>query len=457
MNSITQNMNILIVEDEHLQREMLSEVLKKEGYKTFEAGNGNDALSLINKTSIDLAIVDYKMPGQNGLEVLKEIKKISPETEVIMITAYGTIETAVNVMKAGAIDYITKPIDLEEVLFLIKRESEHRAVVRENNALRQQLQEKGITQKEIISKSRKMEKLINLAGRVAKSKASVLIQGESGTGKELLARLIHTLSPRSDKSLITVNCSALPESIIESELFGHEKGAYTGAHKQRIGRFEQADNGTLFLDEIGELPGTIQVKLLRFLQEEEFQRVGGDRTLTSDVRIVCATNKDLNDEVQKGNFRKDLFFRINVVTMEIPPLRERKEDIQDLVDHFLNRFSKRNSKAFHDISRDALNLLVKYDYPGNVRELKNILERAVVITRGSSINIEDLPFKEEDQMSFKELFKRKGTLKDILEDLEFRLVKEALDMTDGHQSKAAERLGISERMLRYKIKKYCLR
>lgn len=443
----------MIVEDERLQREMLRDVLVKEGYRVFEAQDGVQALSMAQKEDVDLALIDYKMPGQNGLEVLGQLKTMQPDLQAIMVTAYGTIETAVNVMKAGAMDYITKPVDLEQILLLIEKAAAHRAVIRENTSLRSQLKGKEVTPKEIIFKSSKMKALIDLAQKISRSDASVLILGETGTGKELLARLIHSLSRRVDHPLITVNCSALPESIVESELFGHEKGAFTGAYKKRLGRFELADKSTLFLDELGELSGTMQTKLLRFLQEKEFQRVGGDRTLTSDVRIVSATNRNIRQEIKKGRFREDLFYRINVVTMEIPPLRDRKEDILGLADFFLKRFAHSNGKGGLKISPEAMGYLVRYAYPGNVRELENIVERAVVICQDSVIGPKDLPFRDNNPLPSQSL-PGKGTLKENLENLEFRLVAQALDTCGGHQTRAAQQLGISERMLRYKLKKY---
>ena len=448
-----QDTRILIVEDERLQREMLRDVLVKEGYRVFEAQDGVQALSMAQKEDVDLALIDYKMPGQNGLEVFGQLKTMEPDLQAIMITAYGTIETAVNVMKAGAMDYITKPVDLEQILLLIEKAAAHRAVIRENTSLRSQLKGKEVTPKEIIFKSSKMKALIDLAQKISRSDASVLILGETGTGKELLARLIHSLSRRADHPLITVNCSALPESIVESELFGHEKGAFTGAYKKRLGRFELADKSTLFLDELGELSGSVQTKLLRFLQEKEFQRVGGDRTLTSDVRIVSATNRNIRQEIKKGRFREDLFYRINVVTMEIPPLRDRKEDIPGLADFFLKRFAHSNGKGDLKISPEAMGYLVRYAYPGNVRELENIVERAVVICQDSVIGPKDLPFRDNAPLPPQSL-QEKGTLKENLENLELRLVAQALDTCGGHQTRAAQQLGISERMLRYKLKKY---
>jgi transcriptional regulator with PAS, ATPase and Fis domain len=302
-----------------------------------------------------------------------------------------------------------------------------------------------------------MGALINIAGRVAASRATILLQGESGTGKELLARLIHNLSPRSAKPIIAVNCSALHENLLESELFGHEKGAFTGASARRIGRFEEADGGTLFLDEIGELSAAVQVKLLRFLQEREFQRVGGNQTIRSDVRIISATNRDLEARVKEGFFREDLFYRLNVVTMAIPPLKEHKEDIPALIDHFLKRYAEENGKDMEGVSSEAYDLLLKYDYPGNVRELENIIERAVVICRDAVVSIEDLPFPEDMFDAAGSHREAEGLLRGSVEELERKLIVEAMEKTGEHQTKAAELLGISERMLRYKLKKYGLK
>lgn len=449
-------LNILVVEDGRSQREMLRDFLIKEGHTVSEAENGVQAVQMALKGHFDLVLLDYKMPGMDGMQVLLEIKRINPEIDVVIITAYGTIETAVDAMKAGAIDYITKPLEFDELLILVDRISERRTLIRENEIMRKELGVRGVTSDKIIFRSHKMRTLINMAGRVAASRATILLQGESGTGKELLARLIHNLSPRSTKTIIAVNCSALHENLLESELFGHEKGAFTGASARRIGRFEEADGGTLFLDEIGELSASVQVKLLRFLQEREFQRVGGNQTIRSDVRIISATNRNLEDKVKEGRFREDLFYRLNVVAMSIPPLRERKEDIPALIDHFLKRYAEENGKPIEGISSEARDLLLKYDYPGNVRELENIVERAVVICRDAVISIEDLPFPE-DMFGAGIPSDEEGMLRGAVEDLERKLIVEAMDKTGEHQTKAAELLGISERMLRYKLKKYGLK
>ena len=354
-------LNILVVEDGQSQREMLQDFLAAEGHVVGEAEDGATAVGKVLSGQIDLLLLDYKMPGMDGLEVLKKVKDINPQIDVIMMTAYGTIETAVDAMKSGALDYITKPIELDELSLLINRISERRILIRENQILREKLWKKGITTDQIVYKNRKMEALINMVARVASSRATVLLQGESGTGKELFARLIHNTSPRSGKSMIVVNCGALPETLLESELFGHEKGAFTGATARRIGRFEEADGGTLFLDEIGELSPSVQVKLLRFFQEREFQRLGGNLTLRSDVRIISATNRDLEQNVREGLFREDLYYRLNVVVMNAPPLRERKDDIPLLIDHFIKRFSMENGKNISGLSSEAMDLLVKYD------------------------------------------------------------------------------------------------
>lgn len=333
---------------------------------------------------------------------------------------------------------------------------DRRKLIRENELLKEELGQKGVTTEKIIYKSPQMAELISMASRVAASSASVLIQGESGTGKELLARLIHQLSPRAVKPVIVVNCGALHENLLESELFGHEKGSFTGATSRRIGRFEEADGGTLFLDEIGELSPTVQVKLLRFLQEREIQRLGSNVNIRVDVRIISATNRDLEMQVKEGNFREDLFYRLKVVTMVLPPLRERKEDLPSLIDHFVEKFSKENGKIIQGLTAEARDLLLKYDYPGNVREMLNILERAVVITRNEYITTDDLPFKSSALQEATDK-KSSGTLRDSLESLERQLIEEAMSKAADNQTKAAEILGMSERMLRYKLKKYNLK
>ncbi|MCG6878756.1 MAG: sigma-54 dependent transcriptional regulator [Deltaproteobacteria bacterium] len=452
-----EKLNILVVEDGKSQREMLRDFLKDEGYPVTVAENGKDALLKLQEDCFDLVLTDYKMPGMDGMALLRAGKELNPEVDVVVMTAFGTVETAVNAMKAGASDYISKPIDLDELQLLIERIAGRRTIVRENKLLKKELRGKEVTPDRIIFKSAPMAEVVNLAGRVAKSRATVLIQGESGTGKELIARLIHDLSPRSHNPMTIVNCAALSEHLLESELFGHEKGAFTGASGLRRGRFEEADGGTLFLDEIGELDNSVQVKLLRFLQEKEYQRVGGNRTFHSDVRVISATNRDLEKEIKKGRFREDLFYRLNVVSINIPPLRDRREDLPPLMTYFLQQFSSENGRNIKGFSSKARDLLMKYDYPGNVRELENILERAVVIARGDHVETSDLPFSERAADETEKRLWKRGTLKESMALLEREMVQQAMMETENHQTRAARILGISERMLRYKLKKYRLK
>jgi len=451
-----QKLDILIVEDGRSQREMLRDFLVSEGHRVMEAENGEAAVKTVASHHFDLILLDYKMPGMDGLAVLKEVKRINHEIDVVIITAYGTIETAVEAIKAGAVDYITKPIELEELLILVDRVAERRGLIRENDLLKQELGKTGVTAEKIIYQSARMVELVNMASRVAPSRATVLISGESGTGKELLARLIHQLSPRAARPIVVVNCGALQENLLESELFGHEKGAYTGAGSRRIGRFEEADGGTLFLDEIGELSPAVQVKLLRFLQEKEISRLGSNASISVDVRIISATNRDLEARVREGAFREDLFYRLKVVAMFLPPLRERKEDLPSLLDHYLEKFAAENGKSLRGITAEARDLLLKYDYPGNIRELVNIMERAVVIARNDYISVSDLPFRP-GSVSGGPGGSSAGTLRDSVEELEKRLIGEAMVKAADNQTKAAEFLGMSERMLRYKLKKYDLK
>lgn len=446
---------ILIVDDEATQRKVLSGFLKKQGYKIYEASSGNQAIEITSKNIIDLVITDFKMPDISGIEVLKLVRSINPEIAVIIMTAFGTIETAVEAMREGAYNYLTKPINLDELELLINRTFERQRLVSENKLLKEQLIER-LTFPGIVSQSAAMENVLNTASRVARSKASVLIRGESGTGKELIAKAIHFNSQRKEKPFIAVNCAALNENLLESELFGHEKGAFTGADKQRRGRFELADGGTIFLDEIGDIPLATQVKLLRVLQEQQFERVGGSETIKVDVRIIAATNRNLEDLIKAGTFREDLYYRLNVVTIDIPPLRNRREDIPALLEYFLKKFASEQKRDNIAFSKEAWELLLRYNYPGNIRELENIVQRAVILSRQNLITTNELPqvvkeFQKEGDLQKPEML---TSLPAQVEKLEKELIFEALRLTNGNQSKAAEMLGISERNLRYKLKKW---
>ncbi len=446
---------ILIVDDEKVQREMLEGFLIKQGYRAMAAEDGERALEKFKSGNFDLVLTDYRMPGMEGVQLLREIKRLNPEAVVVIMTAYGTVDGAVAAMKEGAYDYLTKPIDLDELLLLIQRVGREIELGRENRELKEQLREK-FKVDFIISASRPMGEALNLVGRVAQSQATVLILGESGTGKELIARAIHYSSRRADQPLVKVNCAALPENLLESELFGHEKGAFTGAMARRIGRFEQADQGSIFLDEIGDLSPSLQVKLLRVLQEKEFERLGSSRTLKSDVRVIAATHRNLEEAIQEGKFREDLYYRLNVVTISLPPLRNRKEDIMPLLEHFLKKYNRENQKNITSLSKEVRDLLMNYHYPGNVRELENIVERAVVLCRGDTLTIQDLPLnlRESKVQAALERIRETRNLPAALEEIERQMIADALEKNSGVQTKAAGDLGISERVLRYKMKKY---
>ena len=445
---------ILLIDDEQAQIASLKSFLKRRNYKVRTALSGKEGLEIVRNEDIDLVFTDYRMPEMNGLEVVKEVKKINPEILIAVITAFSATEDAVEVMKSGAFDYLSKPINLDELEILVEKAKEHCHLVSENKLLREQLEGK-YQFDSIITQNPKMEEVINTAGRVAKSKATVLIRGESGTGKELIAKAIHYSSDRKDKPLITVNCAALTENLLESELFGHEKGAFTGATSQRIGRFEQADSGTLFLDEVGDIPLQTQVKLLRALQFGEFERVGGTQTIKVDVRVITATNRNLEELIEAGLFREDLFYRINVVSITIPPLRERKSDIPVLINHFIDKYSKQNAKEITGISKEAQNILMRYHFPGNIRELENIIERAVVLARENTILTSDLPSGLNagngqtilDPHNFSDSYPEK------IAAFERAIIKEALEIKHGNQSQAAKLMGISERHLRSRMQK----
>lgn len=446
--------SILIVDDEPAQRLILSGYLKQKSYKIDEAGSGNEAIELLSREIFDLVISDFNMPDMSGLELLKNTKSLNPEIAFVLVTAYGTIESAVEAMKEGADDYVTKPVDLEELDLIIKRIFEKKQLISENKQLKEQLADKNQLVG-IVAHSKKMENILSIASRVADSKATVFIRGESGTGKEVLARAIHFASSRNNNNFIAVNCAALNENLLESELFGHEKGAFTGADKQRRGRFELSDGGTLFLDEIGDLPASTQIKLLRVLQEEKFERVGGTETISVDVRVITATNRNIEKLIKEGKFREDLFYRLNVVSIIIPPLRDRREDIPYLINHFKEKYLSDTKKQNAEFSREAMDLLLKYDYPGNIRELENIIHHAVVLSREEIISTDDLPSHISKRfLNVHGIMNDTATLPQQVENLEKKLVLEALEKTNGNQLKASKLLGISERNLRYRLEKW---
>ncbi len=441
---------ILIVDDELPQLELIGGFLKKRGFDVVEAEGGEKALQIFRQESFDLVLTDQKMPKMSGLDLLKAVRALNPEEAVIVMTAYGSIETAVSAIKEGASDYLTKPLNLDELLHRIETVKERNRLLTENRDLREALHER-IRIEGIIGESGHMQEVLSLVRRVAPSEATVLIRGESGTGKELIAQAIHYASPRASRPLVRLNCAALPETLLESELFGHEKGAFTGADAMRKGRFEMANGGSLFLDEIGDLRLHLQAKLLRVLQEKEFERVGSSRPISVDVRILAATHRDLEKLIQEGQFREDLYYRLNVVTVVLPPLRERRQDIPPLLDHLVKKFAEKNGKTIKGFTQEARDALLRYDYPGNVRELENIVERATVITRDEVIGRSDLPLTVQ---ASDKVDNRGTNMTAVVEGLERKMIKEALAQSDGVQTRAADKLGITERALRYKLKKY---
>jgi len=453
------DVTILVVDDEKAQRVILSGDLKSRGFNVLETDSVDSALSLVMKNRVDIILSDLKMPGASGIDLVNQLKFINPEISVVIMTAFASVETAVLAMKQGAYDFITKPYNLDEIELVIKRILEKNNLISEIKILREQL-ESGNKLEGIVTASLKMQKILDVVGRVANSKASVLILGESGTGKEVLARAIHFASKRKDKLFVTVNCAALNENLLESELFGHEKGSFTGAERQHKGRFEIADEGTIFLDEIGDLPLHIQVKLLRVLQEEQFERVGGSSTISVDVRVIAATNRNIEELIKEGKFREDLYYRLNVVNISLPALRERKEDIPLLISTFINKYKSDSSKPNSDFSKEALDILMKYNYPGNIRELENVVHHSIVLSRNEVITTDDLPLgirKPKSEKDVNSCFKEGNSLTEKVECLERKLVNEALHQSKGNQSAAAKLLGISERNLRYRLEKWGLK
>jgi two-component system response regulator AtoC len=447
--------NILIVDDEVGVRESLRMVLKND-YEVLLAKDAEEAFSQIKEHSPDVILLDIILPDMDGLKVLEKIKQKEPEVIVIMITATKTVKTAVEAMKLGAYDYVTKPFEIDELRLIINRALSTQALEKEIRYLREEI-DRNFGFENIIGKSNGMNEIFKMVRQIADSKSTVLIMGESGTGKELISRAIHYHSNRKNFPFVTINCAAIPETLIESELFGHEKGAFTNAIEKKLGRFEVAHLGTLFLDEIGELSLTTQAKILRFLEEKEFNRVGGSKTIKVDVRLICATNKDLNELIKKRAFREDLFYRINVVPIIIPPLRERKEDISLLLDHFIKKYNAENNKKVRGISREALALIMNYEWPGNVRELENLIERVVALTFNETIQGNELPFSLNNRSKInglrESILSGKVSFLKAEEEFERGVILDALKRSNYIQSRAAEILGISRRILKYKMDK----
>ncbi|RLB00935.1 MAG: sigma-54-dependent Fis family transcriptional regulator [Deltaproteobacteria bacterium] len=442
---------VLVVDDEVGIRESIKRILGRQGFDVITASNGEDAFKIIRKQDIDLLITDIRMAGMDGVDLLKVCKSVSPTTEVIMITGYASVDTAVETMKLGAYDYITKPFKKAELLKAVNKAIEKQTLSLDNIQLKKRLEEldKGML---VGVSSPKMREVIDLVQQVAPSQATVLILGESGTGKEVIANLIHRMSPRGSRPMVKVNCAALPETLIEAELFGYEKGAFTGAVSSREGRFEAADMSTIFLDEVGEIPPEVQVKLLRILQEGKLERLGSNKTITVDTRIIAATNKDLETMMKQGGFREDLYWRLNVISIHLPPLRERKEDIPALVQYFLTRFARKNNKDIKGIEAKAMDVLLGYEWPGNVRELENVIERCVVLDRDSVIATDDLPSElvKDETRKIDHVTIKLGT---PLEEVEKILMEEALKYTKGDKNLAAKLLGVSTRTLYRKLGK----
>ena len=435
---------ILIVDDEKNTREGLRKALESPGYRIFLAASTPEALQIMERERVDLVLTDLRMPGEDGLELMRRARMLRPEASVILLTAYGTVQTAVRAMKEGAYDYLTKPVDLNELGMVVERALASRRSAREEGSGRYGIEN-------IIGPSGVLEEIKRAVRQIAPTKATVLIEGESGTGKELIARAIHGLSDRRSHSFVAVHCAALAEGVLESELFGHEKGAFTGALKQHAGRFEMANRGTLFLDEVGEMAMGTQAKLLRVLQEQEFERVGGSETIHVDVRLIAATNANLESLIARGRFREDLYYRLNVIRLNVPPLRDRKEDIPALINVFLAEFNAENGKRVAGLTPEAMSAMLAYDWPGNVRELQNCIEGLVVLSRGDMISLSELPRKMREGAP-KTIETTKGTLKAA----ELQVIEEALAKTKGRKTDAAKLLGISRRTLHRKIKQYGL-
>jgi len=442
---------ILVIDDDSLMREFLAETLQRMEYKVSAVGDGKAGIEQCKECDFNLVITDIRMPGISGMDVLKHIKAVHPDIPVIMMTAFGTIDNAVEAMKMGAFDYLTKPFSADSVEMTVKKVFKYIELEEENRRLRSELN--GIYGfDQIVGKSTKMRKVFDILQSVIKSNATVFIQGPSGTGKELVARAIHYNSPRAGKPFIKTNCAALPEGLMESELFGHEKGAFTGAIRQRKGRFEAADGGTLLLDEVSEMSSSLQAKLLRVLQEKEFERVGDHLSISVDVRIIATTNRDIKEEVRKGNFREDLYYRLNVIPIILPTLKERIGDIPLLVNHFIEKYNQEYYKNIKGVTDDALNFLIQMDWPGNVRELENRVERAIILSQGALLEPKHFIFEDDDFKLFKPFTSEEVTM--TLYEMEKQMIFRTLRANENNRTKTAEQLGISVRTLRNKLNEY---
>jgi DNA-binding NtrC family response regulator len=455
------NGSILVIDDEEIMREILDTLLSREGYDVKLASNGAEGLELAKTLPFDAVIVDVMMPGMDGVQTLDELKKLDDDLPVLMITAFASVENAIAAMKRGAFDYITKPFKNDEVLVVLRNAVERRRLVAENTALRQNLQAQYHKFSGIIGRSPRMKQVFDLIIQAAPSRSTILITGESGTGKELVARAIHTNSARSDRAFVTVNSGNLPPDLLESTLFGHVKGAFTGAVYPKKGLCDMADKGSIFFDEIGNIPAETQAKLLRVMQEREFMRLGGMETIRVDVRIIAATNCDLHQMMEEGRFREDLYYRLHVISIYLPPLRERKEDIPLLAQHFLEKYGVENKRPGLELTADALDLMMDYDWPGNVRELENVIERAVVLTSGSRIGADLIPDHVRKAPTFQIpqfIVPPEGiSFKEVITDFEKRLIESTLEAAGGVQKRAAELLHIKPTTLNEMIKRYDIR
>jgi DNA-binding NtrC family response regulator len=452
---------VLVIDDEEIMREILEALLVREGYDVRLAASGAEGLELARSLSFDAAVVDFMMPGIDGIATLEELKKLDDDLPVIMITAYASVENAIQAMKRGAFDYITKPFKNDEVLVVLRNAVERSRLVSENRALKQNLQARYHEFSNIVGRSGRMRQVFDLVIQAAPSRSTVLVYGESGTGKELVARALHTHSPRADRAFITVNSGSLPPDLLESNLFGHVKGAFTGAVYPKKGLFELADKGSIFFDEIGNVPLETQAKLLRVIQEREFMRLGGVETIKVDVRIIAATNVDMRRMMEEGRFREDLYYRLHVITVNLPPLRERKDDIPLLAQHFLEKYGEENGRRTLDLEPDALDLLMEYDWPGNVRELENVIERAVVLCPGHRIGVDLVPDHVRSSKRFQIpqiVVPPEGiSFKQVIGDFERRLIESTLEAAGGVQKRAAELLQIKPTTLNEMIKRHDIR